>query len=113
MEKDNNLTFDAAPSARRIDDNGYLHVSACPISKACINPYYGREIPGAAELGLNPTGIYYGYRDPDELAKAAETFNGLPLLLEHHFDSACSLAGYCLRRFGTGACDYGETSRYR
>lgn len=88
MEKDNNLTFDAAPSARRIDDNGYLHVSACPISKACINPYYGREIPGAAELGLNPTGIYYGYRDPDELAKAAETFNGLPLLLEHHFDSA-------------------------
>jgi hypothetical protein len=88
VEKDNNLTFDAAPSARRIDDNGYLHVSACPISKACINPYYGREIPGAAELGLNPTGIYYGYRDPDELAKAAETFNGLPLLLEHHFDSA-------------------------
>lgn len=88
MEKDSNLTFDAAPSARRIDDNGYLHVSACPISKACINPYYGREIPGAAELGLNPTGIYYGYRDPDELAKAAETFNGLPLLLEHHFDSA-------------------------
>ena len=60
MEKDSNLTFDAAPSARRIDDNGYLHVSACPISKACINPYYGREIPGAAELGLNPTGIYYG-----------------------------------------------------
>ena len=88
MEKDNNLTFDAAPSARRIDDNGYLHVSACPIYQSLYQSLLWPGDTGAAELGLNPTGIYYGYRDPDELAKAAETFNGLPLLLEHHFDSA-------------------------
>lgn len=83
-----NLVFDTAVSARTIDQNGYMHVSATPITKAVVNPYLGREIPGWETMGLKPDGIYYGYRDPAELKKAAPTFNGVPLLLNHHEASA-------------------------
>lgn len=82
--KDDKLIFDTKASVRMVDDNGYLHVALTPISKACVNPYYGAEIAGYDELGLDPNRIYYGLRDPDELAKAAPTFNGLPVLLDHH-----------------------------
>lgn len=89
MKRDKNkIAFDAQLSMRHIDDNGYLHVALTPISKACVNPYLGRELPGWEEEGLDPERIYYGLRDPEELAKAASTFNGLPLLLDHHPISA-------------------------
>lgn len=85
MERESNtLAFDAAISARRIDENGFMHVAACAISKATVNPYLGREIPDWQELKLNPDAIYYGLRDPAELEKAAMTFNGLPLMQGHH-----------------------------
>lgn len=80
----NNLLFDATPSVRSKDENGFLHVALTPISKATVNPYLGREIEGSAAHGFKPEAIYYGLRDPKELEKAADTFNGLPLLLEHH-----------------------------
>lgn len=80
----NNLLFDATPSVRSKDENGFLHVAITPISKATVNPYLGREIEGSAAHGFKPDAIYYGLRDPKELARAADTFNGLPLLLEHH-----------------------------
>ena len=80
----NNLLFDATPSVRSKDENGFLHVALTPISKATVNPYLGREIEGSAAHGFKPDSIYYGLRDPKELEKAADTFNGLPLLLEHH-----------------------------
>ena len=80
----NNLLFDATPSVRSKDENGFLHVALTPISKATVNPYLGREIEGSAAHGFKPDAIYYGLRDPQELEKAADTFNGLPLLLEHH-----------------------------
>lgn len=80
----NNLLFDATPSVRSKDENGFLHVALTPISKATVNPYLGREIEGSAAHGYKPDAIYYGLRDPKELEKAADTFNGLPLLLEHH-----------------------------
>lgn len=80
----NNLLFDATPSVRSKDENGFLHVAITPISKATVNPYLGREIEGSAAHGFKPDSIYYGLRDPQELEKAADTFNGLPLLLEHH-----------------------------
>lgn len=85
MERENNiLAFDTAITARRIDENGFMHVDACPISKATVNPYLGHEIPNWQDLGLNPERVYYGLRDPEELAKAAPTFNGLPLMQGHH-----------------------------
>lgn len=80
----NKIVFDAEPSMRSIDSNGYMHVKLTPISKACVNPYLGREIPGYEEQGLKPDEIYYALRDPDEIKKAVGTFNGLPLLLDHH-----------------------------
>ena len=79
----NNLLFDATPSVRSKDENGFLHVALTPISKATVNPYLGREIEGSAAHGMKPDAIYYGLRDPKELEKAADTFNGMPLLLEH------------------------------
>lgn len=78
------LTFDSTPSVRTKDENGFLHVALTPISKATVNPYLGKEIEGSKEHGFEPDKIYYGLRDPDELEKGADTFNGLPLLLEHH-----------------------------
>ncbi|MGE9986205.1 DUF2213 domain-containing protein [Desulfovibrio sp. SGI.169] len=82
------LTFDAAPSARSVDENGFLHVASSHITKATVNPYYGREIPGCERLGLDPERIYYGFRDPEELRRSLPTWAGLPLHIEHHPDSA-------------------------
>lgn len=70
-------------SARYYDADGRLHVRATNISKATVNPYYGREIPGSEDLGLKPDGVYQLLRDPDELAAAAPTFNNLQLLDRH------------------------------
>lgn len=70
-------------SVRRIDADGHLFVEETPISKANICPYYGREIPNAAALGLDPDRIYQMYRDPDELAMAARSFAGKPVLILH------------------------------
>lgn len=77
-------------SARHRDTNGYLHVANSHISKETVSPYYGSEIADAEGVGvkLDPDTIYYGYRAGEELDKAAATFNGLPLLFEHYFDSA-------------------------
>lgn len=75
------LAFDR--SSRTVDADGRLHVDKSHISKAAINPYYGREIPQWEELGLKPDQVYKLYRDPEELEKAAPTFARLPILKEH------------------------------
>jgi len=75
------LAFDR--SARRIDADGRLHVDRSHISKATVNPYYGKEIPGYEALGLQPDTVYRLLRDPVELERAAPTFARLPVLSEH------------------------------
>ncbi|ARP68216.1 hypothetical protein A9K65_032950 (plasmid) [Mesorhizobium sp. WSM1497] len=70
-------------SIRTFDQDGHLRVEMTPISKANVCPYYGREIPDFEALGLDPKRVYRLYRDADELAKAAPTFVGKPLLLKH------------------------------
>lgn len=77
------LAMDRAPSARRTDVDGRLHLASSNISKANVCPYFGREIPGWQELGLDGSRTYRLLRHPDELAKAADTFNNLPILSEH------------------------------
>jgi DNA topoisomerase IB len=84
------LAFDKA-SARRTDENGFLHVEMTNISKATVNPYYGKEIPGADALGLSPDKIYKLLRDPKHLAEGASTFNNLPVLDKHIPVSAIDL----------------------
>ena len=70
-------------SVRTKDQDGHLHVELANISKAAVNPYYGREIPGGEALGLRPDQLYQLLRDPAELEKAVATFNGKPLLIVH------------------------------
>lgn len=75
------LAFDR--TARRIDADGRLHVDRSHISKATVNPYYGKEIPGYEALGLAPDTVYRLLRDPVELERGAATFARLPILSEH------------------------------
>jgi hypothetical protein len=70
-------------SVRSYDANGRLHISKTHITKATVNPYFGMEIPNSAALGLDPKTIYYLLRSPEELAKAAPTFERIQILIKH------------------------------
>ncbi len=80
--KDVRFAFDKA-SVRKYDADGKMHVEMTPISKANVCVYYGKEIPGWQDLGLEPEKAYRLLRDPEELRKAAGTFNNQPLLNTH------------------------------
>lgn len=80
--KDVKFAFDKA-SVRTYDDDGMMHVALTPISKSNICIYYGKEIPDAEALGLEPNKAYRLLRDPEELRKAVSTFNNKPLLNKH------------------------------
>jgi hypothetical protein len=98
------LAHDRMGSVRMTDEDGRLHVAATPISKACVNAYYGREIPGADALGLAPDRLYNLLRDPAELARAAPSFNALPVLAEHaHVTAAAPRADLVVGTTGTNA----------
>lgn len=75
-------------SMRHYDEAGRLHIEQSNISKACVNPYWGREIPDAQALGLAADKKYYMLRDPAELQAAADTFKNIPLLIIHQPISA-------------------------
>jgi uncharacterized protein len=76
-------TYAFDKSLRHVDADGRLHVEKSRISKACVNPYYGREIPEYEELGLEPNKVYLMFRDPAELEAGAATFANLPILKDH------------------------------
>lgn len=82
------LAYDRTGSVRTFDENGRLRVEITPISKANICEYLGNEIPDHERLGLKPDKMYRLFRDPEELAKAADTFNSLPVLEDHTPTSA-------------------------
>ncbi|GAN86351.1 DUF2213 domain-containing protein [Komagataeibacter intermedius] len=86
----NILAYDRMGTVRTTDVEGRLRVAKTPISKANICPYMGREIPEGQKLGLDPERIYQMLRDPDELKKAAPSFNGLPVLEEHFHVTAAN-----------------------
>lgn len=79
---DSALAFDRA-SVRNVDADGRLHVAITNISKSNICPYVGNEIPDYDKLGLDSGKLYQLLRDPEELKKAAQTFNNLPVLSKH------------------------------
>lgn len=70
-------------SHREIDQNGFLRVDSCNITKTQVACYLGREIPGWRDMGLESEKIYYVLRPENELRKAVPTFNNLPLTREH------------------------------
>lgn len=65
------------------DAYGRVHLERVPITKAAINEYKGSEIPGYQAIGLDPSRLYKLLRDPEELKRAASTFNGIQLLIKH------------------------------
>lgn len=77
-----------AKSVRTFDEDGRLHVESTPISKAVINEYYGHEIPDARRLGLEAQRKYKLLRHPEELKSAADTFNNIPVMIQHVRQSA-------------------------
>lgn len=77
------LAFDQE-SVRHKDRDGRLHVAVSPISKAAVNEYLGSEIPDPErKFNLDPKKMYRLLRHPEELAKGAATFNGVPILIKH------------------------------
>lgn len=72
-----------ATDKRTVDQDGRLRVPGCRISKANVCPYFGREIPNYETMGLDADRVYMMYRDPEELRKAADSFNTVPLLDTH------------------------------
>ncbi len=73
------LAFD-----RRMETiDGHLVVTGCHITKANVCPYLGAEIPNSEALGLKPDKIYLLYRDAAEITAAKETYNRVPLLMQH------------------------------
>lgn len=75
------LALDA--TARTFDKDGAMHISRSHIAKVGVNPYYGNEIPGCKELGLDPTKVYQLFRSPDELEKGAASFARKQVLSKH------------------------------
>lgn len=70
-------------TARSYDKNGHLLVDKTVITKASVNPYFGKEIPDYENLGLEQEKVYYLLRDPVELEQALKTFDGVQLLIKH------------------------------
>lgn len=75
----------ALDSQRSKDESGHLKVARTVLSKAAVNPYFGREIPDYLELGLDPEKVYKLLRDPSALEAGADTFKGKQLLVKHEY----------------------------
>lgn len=84
--KHSTIAFDS--SHREYDNNGFLHVRACNLTKEQVAPYYGREIPNYEQAGFEPNKVYYGYRSAEELSRpeTVKSINGIPIQLRHHLD---------------------------
>lgn len=49
MYQSKGVTFDAAPSQRETDENGFLHVGASHITKATVTPITGGRFRAGQE----------------------------------------------------------------
>ena len=65
------------------DEDGRLYIKQTPISKAMVNPYRGCEIPDFDRLGWEAERFYRLLRPADALMKARQTFEKIPVLLDH------------------------------
>lgn len=80
-----------AGSARRKDENGFLHVAENPVSRVQVAPYYGYEIPDWRTYGLDPDRQYHFLRPADELEAMVPSIKNLPIELDHHETDAENL----------------------
>ncbi len=80
----------AMDSARSFSRYGRMRVTDNIISTAMVSEYFGSELKNLPEfntLGLEVGRKYRLLRCPDELAKAVESFKGIPLLEGHAEDT--------------------------
>jgi 8-oxo-dGTP pyrophosphatase MutT (NUDIX family) len=98
------IAFDRSGSVRSYDGDGRLHVARTHISKANVCEYLGGEIPDFEKLGLKPDKLYKLWRHPEELERAADSFNNLPLLSRHvPVDASDHRPHLVIGSFGTDA----------
>ncbi len=68
---------------RTFDKAGHLFRPDCRLTRATVSDYMGRECPGADALGFHPDRLYPLLRDPQELKRAAPSFENKPLTISH------------------------------
>ena len=72
-------------SNREYTQENFLKVENCTLTSACVNEYLGKEIKGYQELGLSANQLYGILRPKEELEKALDTFNDIPVVNDHFF----------------------------
>lgn len=70
-------------SVREVSAEGHMAISVANLSAAGVSIYRAEEVPGWQSLGLRPGQVVRLLRPPEELAKAAPTLCGKPVLLVH------------------------------
>jgi hypothetical protein len=70
-------------SVRSYDSDGRLRVATAVLTRACVSPYLGAEVPNYQALGLSASPVYQLLRPERELRAALSGFNGLPILTRH------------------------------
>lgn len=68
---------------KKIDTAGMWTYEGNPITRAGVFLYSGKAIDGNGSLGLDPQKLYPVLRPYEELLKAAESFNGKPIINDH------------------------------
>lgn len=68
---------------KKIDAAGMWTYEGNPITRAGVFLYSGKAIDGNGSLGLDPKKLYPVLRPYEELLKAAESFNGKPIINDH------------------------------
>lgn len=70
-------------SNRSIDINGYMEIKDCVLTEAGIAEYLGKDFYKWQEKGLKPMSVYKVYRPLEVLEASVNTFNNMPVTLEH------------------------------
>jgi hypothetical protein len=70
-------------SVRSYDSDGRLRVATAVLTRACVSPYLGAEVPNYQAIGLSASRVYQLLRPERELRAALDGFNGLPILTRH------------------------------
>lgn len=76
------MAFDRA-SVRQVDSFGHMGVQVVNLSAAGVSSYQSEEVPGWQALGLRSGATVRLLRPPEELARAASSLCGKPVLLVH------------------------------
>lgn len=79
------LIFDSAQkiTQRKKTKDGFLIVPGMIAASDNVQPYLAKELGLDSKMGMKPGKVIRVYRPKSEVDKAVETFDGLPITLEH------------------------------